>query len=467
MVPALFVLLANRDSSTLVRPFVRLLPLGAGLIAAVIALMPPQPLLAHGGYEGTLVSAAAMNGLIADEVLCGPGGYRIEETELCTHGPDSSPQGDGEVAMAGANLAPIICEGDGVSGKRVQVLYVRTESAPERYAQYLSSFRAWAAEADAIYNESAQITGGQRRIRFVTNDTCEIDIPVVVLPDGSDGSFASTISALRTLGYNHPNRKYLLFMESSVYCGIASVVNDHRPGSENRSNHIAGYARVDNGCWEGVTVAHELTHTLGGIQHTAPNASGGWHCVDENDIMCYSDAPYYPALHFACPSTHFNHLLDCNNDDYFHTDPPAGSYLATHWNVANSAFLIAGPPLPTRPELALTTQSGATQVTVFTPVELVIETPVTAAANRTTSDVQQVEFSLNDEWIATVTSEPYRYTWQATVAGEYTFTARIQWSDGDTVTLTPLVITVLPDNLFDAPPDDDGQHALLLPLIMS
>lgn len=455
---------ATQEKPMIVQWFVRLLPLWIGLVVAGSTLFTIQPLYAHSGHDETLVNAAAMNGLVADEALCGPGGFRIEETELCTHGPDGAPHGDGEVAPASASHPPIICDGDGVSGKRVQVLYVRTESTPDRYSEYLASFRAWAADADAIYNESAQVTGGERRIRFVTGAACEIDIAAVVLPDGSDRSFASTVSALRELGYSHPNRKYLLFMEANIYCGIASVVNDFRPGPENRSNHVAGYARVDNGCWDGVTVAHELTHTLGGVQHTAPNATGGWHCVDANDIMCYSDAPYYPPVHVACPAARNSRLLDCNNDDYFHTNPPAGSYLATHWNVANSQFLIAGPALPVRSDLALQTTSGTAQVSVLGQIELMIDVPATAA-DEATNNVQEVEFYLNDTLLATVVGGPYHYTWQATTAGEYTFTARIYWTAGEAITLAPLVVTVTPAAHSDPGLPGWEQPTVLLPLV--
>jgi hypothetical protein len=41
-----------------------------------------------------------------------------------------------------------------------------------------------------------------------------------------------------------------------------------------------------------------------------------------------------------CPDSGHNRIADCNHDDYFNTNPPVNSYLATHWNAANNEFLI-------------------------------------------------------------------------------------------------------------------------------
>ena len=83
------------------------------------------------------------------------------------------------------------------------------------------------------------------------------------------------------------------------------------------------------------------------MQNSAPNASGSSHCVDDYDVMCYSDAPNYPTVQYLCNDTAHENRFDCNHDDYYSTNPPAGSYLANHWNTANSGFLIASNTVST------------------------------------------------------------------------------------------------------------------------
>src|SRR5262249_53538772 len=78
-------------------------------------------------------------------------------------------------------------------------------------------------------------------------------------------------------------------------------------------------------------------------------------CIDEYDIMCYSDYPNYPQMQYLCPNpSDDDTLLDCHHDDYFNTAPAPGSYLATHWNPANNRFLTNAPPLPAAPPPAAT-----------------------------------------------------------------------------------------------------------------
>jgi hypothetical protein len=112
--------------------------------------------------------------------------------------------------------------------------------------------------------------------------------------------------------------------------------------------------------------AHGLTHTLGGVQPTAPNATANDHCTDDYDRMCYVDATGV-TLRIVCSATSHENRLDCNHDDYFSTAPPAGTYLATHWNTANSAFLAGGTVTTTTtvpPPTTTTTRPPTTTTTV-------------------------------------------------------------------------------------------------------
>ncbi|WFB10664.1 RICIN domain-containing protein [Streptomyces sp. LX-29] len=241
---------------------------------------------------------------------------------------------------AGADTK-VVCEGDGSSGNRVQVLYVHAPGN-DRYAQYVASFKKWAAEADVIYDASAKETGGARHIRYVTESDCTASVLNVEVSADALREFGSTNNVLASKGFNRRDRKYMMFVDAKVYCGIGTFNGDERPGAENLSNFGPSYGRTDAGCWGGSTPAHELGHNLGAVNNSAPNTSQGGHCVDEWDIMCYSDSPNYPQMRTVCPERTSDERLDCNHDDYYNTAPKRGSYLDTHWNIANNRFLIAG-----------------------------------------------------------------------------------------------------------------------------
>ena len=303
----------------------------------------------------------------------------------CTHGPDPVPADldprpgqdpsfrAGEPAPAGtlANAAEpgtVGCYGNGTDGYRVQLMHAREAGSPDRYPEYEARFRDWAARIDDVFNTSAAKTGGIRHVRYVTDSQCRPVIQRVTVSSDAVDSFSVHLDELEDRGYARTDRKYLIWVDTPevTYCGIALTYDDfvanQSPGV-NANNGNPQYAlsagRVDTRCWgqQNLVEAHELLHMLGGVMgysnpsQAAPHATDNSHCTDESDRLCYADGVpsgvFKPdgsrtSLTFPCAATH-EALLDCGNDDYFHTNPPAGSWLATHWNTANSAWLARAP----------------------------------------------------------------------------------------------------------------------------
>jgi hypothetical protein len=238
----------------------------------------------------------------------------------------------------------------------------------------LPRIRAAAVEVQSVFLASAARTDGIRRPRWVTTDDCQLAIAEVTLSEKARTSFSATILELQDKGFDRTDRKYLVWWDTSVYCGIATFRGDDRRGAANASEALSGFARVDEPCW-GFGEAHELMHTLGAVQDTAPHTTFGVapgafaHCTDDYDVMCYSDAPGV-TLTVACDDRALDTLFDCGNDDYFHTRPPSGSYLATHWNTADSGWLARSVATPIRPLPSLMTGAtvGARRVPVTVPL---------------------------------------------------------------------------------------------------
>lgn len=258
-------------------------------------------------------------------------------------------------AELAAASSEVECDGDGTSGHRVQAIYMVTADKPNRYAAVVGNIKQWAAGVDTVFNLSAAKTGGVRNVRYVSEDngdgTCSAKVLNVTVPAGSFASFNSSIAALKTLGYDNPARKYLMWVDGSGFgiCGIALTYPYSTPAGQNNPNNglYPQYARTDAPCWgQGGTAtshsveAHELAHTMGSVFSDAPHGTNNGHCFDESDTMCYADGGG-KAMQQIC-TTDQESLLDCNNDDYFSTFPTGGSYLATHWNAADSRFLIGG-----------------------------------------------------------------------------------------------------------------------------
>ncbi len=242
------------------------------------------------------------------------------------------------------------CFGDGTDGNRVELIYARPSDHPDRYAQVLPSIRRWAAEVETVVSESAARFGVIRHVRYVTDKVCDLVVANLVMSPVADDTFQNTVTELGVRGFKRPDRKYLVWMDSNITCGLGEKYGDDRASSGNSNNggRVPGQvARVDAKCWgrPGHSAeAHELVHTLGGVQASAPNASTNGHCTDDADLMCYKDADLVQ-MREVCGINN-EALLDCGDDDYFNPSPQPDTYLASHWNTAHSSFLAHDDGIP-------------------------------------------------------------------------------------------------------------------------
>ncbi|HVF20791.1 MAG TPA: hypothetical protein VNA14_11180 [Mycobacteriales bacterium] len=311
----------------------------------------------------------------------------------CTHGEDHALAAVSRPRSLSALLgtttsatSSVPCYGDGTSGSRVQAVYAVPADRPDRYATVEAGIRRWAAETDRVFADSAAQTGGVRHVRFVTDSACQLVVLKMALSARGDDSIQNTAAELAAAGFDRPDRKYLVWMDSTVMCGTAGYYVDDRPGAENVNNGGAPgqLARVDSGCWglgaNGSSVeAHELMHALGSVQPSAPHATPIGHCSDDADPMCYADGTVGQTMLQRCP-VRPQPLFDCGQDDYFSTAPAAGSYLAGHWNTASSSFLArepGGAPTAVPPPLV---EVPRVEVPLVEESALTLVAPVTAVA---------------------------------------------------------------------------------------
>lgn len=310
-------------------------------VGAVILLQQPGTTKVR---SANVLSTSAMKrqGLHWNADRCGDAYELAGRPGKCTHGGDSRIQlvetaGSGNI-VATPEVWP--CVGTGVDGKRVQALYIYKQGLPNRLTTLQPQFDSIAKKVEGVFAASGRETGAPRYVRFATNGgaaNCGLSVKAVAVAN-PDEDFGTMIDQLTQLGYNNANRHYLLWVETTTpppYCGISQEFNDDTPGASNLNEDYPLMARID--CWD-FAEPHEIMHTLGSVMDSAPNSTGMSHCNDLHDVMCYADGGPKSNLQTKCP-TRSEWIYDCNNDDYFNTNPSGSNYLTTHWNTANSAFL--------------------------------------------------------------------------------------------------------------------------------
>lgn len=332
----------------------------------------------------------------------------------CTHGPDlwegAAAYGAG-FEHEGEAPSRIPCYSN---GPYVRVIYGYEgdnllDAAGARARRPL--IREAIAWVDEIFRRAAS-KGDTRHVRWKTTSKCNL----VITPfrtDVDDDVFTLRARAI-SAGKLSSSEKGLMFIDRDDGCwGFGELRRDDRASQTNPNNYGSMAARVQGGCWldgpqsvvGGFIAAHELLHTLGAVQRSAPNATPYAHCRDESDVMCYVDGPGV-TLKQVCENT-YPEQIDCRRNDYFNTDPRNGSYLDTHWNTARSRFLArSGPPRwdrLTRPRVRLDGLSDGETVAGTLAVRATASVPGDAT-------VQQVTFEVNGSVLATDTTAPFEAT---------------------------------------------------------
>lgn len=298
--------------------------------------------------------------------------------------------GDGS-STAGAALSqrPAACVD--ASDYHVELIYARAYDDVDDYARMAPWFRYEFETANWLLNYTAAETGLAGVDYKVLCSNGSLVVHTAVLPTSvASDSWTSVFRDVRAAGFTNSRVKYVVFYDQSInsYSGMADMSWDDRLAADNGA--LRGMIGLVTAMSYRI-VMHELSHTMGAVQNSAPHSSGAAHCTDGSDVMCYGDGGPNSSQFTtsACPEMH---AFDCNHDDYFHANPPAGNYLATRWNLASrynkylrfpddpgpSPSPSASPTVTTSPAPTPTPSVSSTSTPAPTPTPSVSSTPTPA-----------------------------------------------------------------------------------------
>jgi hypothetical protein len=258
-------------------------------------------------------------------------------TTMTSHGPDSYRVGAGGMGTASAPARQPKCVSGG-AGYYIVPIYARAIDDDDNFSSKVSSLRTTLKVADGIVAKAAAAGGVSTDLRMLCSNGV-IDVQNVTLPTPSSrADFSSITSDLRNLGYNSIELKYWVFYDDSTSCrcvGMAATVDDDSLSIENANNGNSAGAMfaVTFATINASTMLHELAHTMGAVQLSAPHTTGAGHCTDGRDVLCYNDGGRYGRRYSTSRCS--TEVFDCGKDDYFNARPSSGSYLARHWNLGS------------------------------------------------------------------------------------------------------------------------------------
>lgn len=219
----------------------------------------------------------------------------------------------------------------------LRVLYVVPDGAESYYEDNVSAVRAAVNDSNTLLHESSLAQVNYRAdLRMRCTDGL-VEVTEVFVPLPAVTSYEDLSKALDS--WKEDDVKLWVAYQGQSDRGVSGTAHRFDDDSPiGNVNDLGGSVAVvwdagGKGPW-----LHEMLHSLGAVQHSAPHSTGRGHCWDGSDVMCYDDGGTYGES-----ATCTKRQVDCNNDDYYHPKPAPGSYLDTHWNIANSRFLTVVP----------------------------------------------------------------------------------------------------------------------------
>jgi len=361
-----------------------------------------------------------------------------------------------------------------------KVVYAYPQDQPNRFTALADQIQRDMMQAIGV---QTAVPGSNRRFRLDMGTKCGpdyVDIQTVQLPqtraaylaEDPDTRVMDVANAVDAVVGNPAGaqRTFVVWADDlrpagPGVIGLAQTPPDDTPGPDNAANfawglHAVVYGTGDSTFMESEAltvhaVLHEMTHTLGAVQSTAPHTTGAGHCTDGYDVMCYDDGGPNAGLYntAACPDpgAPFTLNYDCGANDYFAVAPLAGSYLATHWNTYDSVFLC---------EVDFCTNNPPTAAIRSSTSQVVAGNSLTLDASGSTDDQPGLRYKWDvdgDGAPDADTGTTPRYTFAYASPGTYSATARVTDSDGLTRTAsTPITVTAPPPPVVVAPPPHES-----------
>ncbi|MBV9099438.1 MAG: Ig-like domain repeat protein [Candidatus Dormibacteraeota bacterium] len=232
----------------------------------------------------------------------------------------------------------------------IELYYAHFSDQPDNYSAHAADIQQMFRDVDGNYiNYDSTTYFGVGAHLFVECDGSgnpAVHDIALSTPLGAT-NFSAIANDMVNQGHSNALAHYWIWTDGNPlaaygYAGQSTIQEDDTPDASNLINSSYqfsvnyGFTSASNGAQ---VFAHENGHAMGAVQLSAPDSTGLWHCTDGYDVMCYNDGGPRAGLYHntvCAPAPNGTLIFDCNFNDYFNPGPAAGSYLATHWNLAGA-----------------------------------------------------------------------------------------------------------------------------------